>query len=147
MLLEPTPAFYEQEDDKKQGLDFSYLLKYLWSYKKLLVQLAIGLLVGSGLQFRGIAGAGFGNGLANLGLDLGFSSLRGRARGAISNGLMGDNVRDGFRNGAEGGLIQSAITNACYGRPRLLGEKEKEGVKKLIIEWKVVMNLAIKSLL
>ncbi|MET3129147.1 ATP-binding cassette subfamily B protein [Arcicella rosea] len=50
LLLEPTPAFYEQEDDKKQSLDFSYLLKYLWSYKKLLVQLAIGLLVGSGLQ-------------------------------------------------------------------------------------------------
>ncbi len=50
LLLEPTPAFYEQEDDKKQGLDFSYLLKYLWSYKKLLIQLAIGLLVGSGLQ-------------------------------------------------------------------------------------------------
>jgi len=50
LLLEPTPAFYEREDDKKQGLDFSYLLKYLWSYKKLLVQLAIGLLVGSGLQ-------------------------------------------------------------------------------------------------
>ncbi|MEA5259750.1 peptidase domain-containing ABC transporter [Arcicella aquatica] len=50
LLLEPTPAFYEQEDDKKQGLDFSYLLKYLWSYKKLLFQLAIGLLVGSGLQ-------------------------------------------------------------------------------------------------
>lgn len=50
LLLETTPSFYEQEDDKKQGLDFSYLLKYLWSYKKLLVQLAIGLLVGSGLQ-------------------------------------------------------------------------------------------------
>ncbi len=50
LLLEPTPTFYEQEDDKKQGLDFSYLLKYLWSYKKLLIQLAIGLLVGSGLQ-------------------------------------------------------------------------------------------------
>lgn len=50
LLLETTPAFYEQEDDKKQGLDFSYLLKYLWSYKKLLFQLAIGLLVGSGLQ-------------------------------------------------------------------------------------------------
>ncbi|MDI9873233.1 peptidase domain-containing ABC transporter [Flectobacillus rivi] len=50
LLLEPTPAFYEQEDDKKQGLDFRYLLKYLWSYKKLLIQLAIGLLVGSGFQ-------------------------------------------------------------------------------------------------
>jgi ATP-binding cassette, subfamily B, bacterial len=50
LLVETTPAFFEQEDDKKAGLDFSYLLKYLWSYKKLLFQLAIGLLVGSGLQ-------------------------------------------------------------------------------------------------
>ncbi len=50
LLVETTPAFFEQEDDKKTGLDFSYLLKYLWSYKKLLFQLAIGLLVGSGLQ-------------------------------------------------------------------------------------------------
>jgi ATP-binding cassette, subfamily B, bacterial len=50
LLVETTPAFFEQEDDKKMGLDFSYLLKYLWSYKKLLFQLAIGLLVGSGLQ-------------------------------------------------------------------------------------------------
>ena len=50
LLVETTPAFFEQEDDKKTGLDFSYLLKYLWSYKKLLFQLLIGLLVGSGLQ-------------------------------------------------------------------------------------------------
>jgi len=50
LLVETTPAFFEQEDDKKTGLDFSYLLKYLWSYKKLLFQLAVGLLVGSGLQ-------------------------------------------------------------------------------------------------
>ncbi len=50
LLVETTPAFFEQEDDKKAGLDFSYLLKYLWSYKKLLFQLAVGLLVGSGLQ-------------------------------------------------------------------------------------------------
>jgi ATP-binding cassette, subfamily B, bacterial len=50
LLVEPTPVFYETEEDKKTGLDFSYLLKYLWSYKKLLFQLAVGLLVGSGLQ-------------------------------------------------------------------------------------------------
>lgn len=50
LLVETTPVFFEQEDDKKTGLDFSYLLKYLWSYKKLLFQLAVGLLVGSGLQ-------------------------------------------------------------------------------------------------
>ncbi|PWK16673.1 ATP-binding cassette subfamily B protein [Arcicella aurantiaca] len=50
LLIETTPAFFEQEDDKKSGLDFSYILKYLWSYKKLLFQLVVGLVVGSGLQ-------------------------------------------------------------------------------------------------
>ncbi len=50
LLLEATPAFFEQENDKKNDLDFSYLLKYLWQYKKLLLQLVAGLFVGSGLQ-------------------------------------------------------------------------------------------------
>jgi ATP-binding cassette, subfamily B, bacterial len=50
LLVEPTPKFYETEDDKSNGLDFSYLFKYLWQYKKLLLQLVVGLLVGSGLQ-------------------------------------------------------------------------------------------------
>ena len=50
LLIEPTPKFFEREDDKSNGLDFSYLLKYLWAYKKLLLQLVVGLLVGSGLQ-------------------------------------------------------------------------------------------------
>ena len=50
LLVEPTPKFFEREDDKSNGLDFSYLLKYLWAYKKLLLQLVVGLLVGSGLQ-------------------------------------------------------------------------------------------------
>jgi ATP-binding cassette, subfamily B, bacterial len=50
LLVEPTPKFYETEDDKSDGLDFSYLFKYLWQYKKLLLQLVVGLLVGSGLQ-------------------------------------------------------------------------------------------------
>jgi ATP-binding cassette subfamily B protein len=29
LLIEPTPKFFEREDDKSNGLDFSYLLKYL----------------------------------------------------------------------------------------------------------------------
>jgi ATP-binding cassette, subfamily B, bacterial len=54
LLVEPTPKFYSPPTpgggDDKEGLDFSYLFKYLWQYKKLLLQLVVGLLVGSGLQ-------------------------------------------------------------------------------------------------
>ncbi len=50
LLLEPTPSFYknEWEEEKKHG--FSYLYKYLFRYKNLLFQLALGLLGGSLLQ-------------------------------------------------------------------------------------------------
>ena len=50
LLLEPTPAFFEQEDEKATSYGFERVLAYLWQYKRLLVQLALGLLVGSGLQ-------------------------------------------------------------------------------------------------
>lgn len=52
LLLEPTPKLKQKEDDdnteNKQG--FSFLFKYLFRYKKFLVQLIIGLLAGSLLQ-------------------------------------------------------------------------------------------------
>ncbi|MBA3706520.1 MAG: peptidase domain-containing ABC transporter, partial [Bacteroidetes bacterium] len=55
LLLEPTPEFYEQEyitgeKEKPKPKGFSFLFKYLFRYKKLLVQLVIGLLAGSLLQ-------------------------------------------------------------------------------------------------
>ena len=55
LLVEPTPKFFSPPtpdggDEKEQGLDFSYLFKYLWACRKLLLQLVVGLLVGSGLQ-------------------------------------------------------------------------------------------------
>jgi ATP-binding cassette, subfamily B, bacterial len=52
LLLEPTPRFYEREGSTKSGsgLKLSYLYGYLWRYRKLLVQLGLGLLVGSLLQ-------------------------------------------------------------------------------------------------
>lgn len=50
LLLEPTPAFFEQEDERTTGYSFERVFGYLWQYKRLLVQLALGLLVGSGLQ-------------------------------------------------------------------------------------------------
>ena len=50
LLLYTTPKFYELEEDRKDRLDFSRLLQYLLPYKNLLVQLALGLLIGSILQ-------------------------------------------------------------------------------------------------
>lgn len=50
LLLEPTPTFYEQEDEKVTSYGFKRVIGYLWQYKWLFLQLAIGLLVGSGLQ-------------------------------------------------------------------------------------------------
>ena len=54
LLLEPTPEFYSEnspnglKETKPKG--FSFLFKYLFRYKKLLIQLIIGLLAGSLLQ-------------------------------------------------------------------------------------------------
>lgn len=53
LLLEPTPTFQEQDDEFQQGAGaygFGRVLGYLWQYKALLGQLALGLAVGSGLQ-------------------------------------------------------------------------------------------------
>jgi ATP-binding cassette subfamily B protein len=50
LLLEPTPAFYELDDEQPANYSFARVLGYLGQYKRLLVQLALGLAVGSGLQ-------------------------------------------------------------------------------------------------
>ncbi|MCL2290378.1 MAG: peptidase domain-containing ABC transporter [Bacteroidetes bacterium] len=50
LLLEPTPAFYEQEDEKSDRTKFSYVFRYLRPYRKYIVQLFLGLLLGSLLQ-------------------------------------------------------------------------------------------------
>lgn len=51
LLLEPTPKFYNSEwDEKEKSLGFAFLFKYIFKYKKFLVQLIIGLLAGSLLQ-------------------------------------------------------------------------------------------------
>ena len=49
-LFEVTPSFYENADEKQEGLNFSRILKYLFNYKKLLIQLFIGFLMGSAMQ-------------------------------------------------------------------------------------------------
>ena len=51
LLLEPTPAFYREEDDKEERkLSFRYLLNYLRPYKSYIIQLLLGMLVGSVLS-------------------------------------------------------------------------------------------------
>ena len=50
MILQSTPDFYEQEDEKADKNKFRFLYQYLRPHKKLIVQLVVGLIVGSLLQ-------------------------------------------------------------------------------------------------
>ena len=50
LLLEPTAAFYEQENEKDNRLGWGIIVKYMLQYKKQLVQLILGLLLASLLQ-------------------------------------------------------------------------------------------------
>jgi ATP-binding cassette subfamily B protein len=50
LLLSPTPEFYEQEDEKGGQVRWSLALRYLTTYRKLVLQLLLGLGVGSLLQ-------------------------------------------------------------------------------------------------
>jgi ATP-binding cassette subfamily B protein len=50
LLLAPTPKFYEQEDEKGSEVRWSFLLRYLITYRRLVIQLFIGLGMGSLLQ-------------------------------------------------------------------------------------------------
>lgn len=50
LLVSASPGFYEQEGDKDDVLSLTYMLGYLLKYKRLIVQLFIGLGVGSLIQ-------------------------------------------------------------------------------------------------
>jgi ATP-binding cassette subfamily B protein len=50
LLLSPTPQFYEQDDEKGSEVRWSFLLRYLVTYRKLVIQLLFGLGIGSLLQ-------------------------------------------------------------------------------------------------
>jgi ATP-binding cassette, subfamily B, bacterial len=50
LLLEPTPAFYEQINEKNKGIGWGLLSKYAFKYKAQIIQLFLGLLIGSLLQ-------------------------------------------------------------------------------------------------
>lgn len=71
LLFEPTPAFYQNEEDKKTRSGFSFMLNYLKPHKRFFIQLILGLLFGSLLQLifpfltQSIVDKGIGN--QNLG--------------------------------------------------------------------------------
>lgn len=50
LLLEPRPDFYSQKDEKVSKTKFSFILKYLLPYKALILQLFLGMLLGTLLQ-------------------------------------------------------------------------------------------------
>jgi ATP-binding cassette, subfamily B, bacterial len=50
LLLEPSPGFYEAQEEKKKKLGLSLVLSYLRDYKKLIFQLLLGVLTISLLQ-------------------------------------------------------------------------------------------------
>ncbi|WP_293308315.1 peptidase domain-containing ABC transporter [Pedobacter sp. UBA5917] len=48
LVLETTPSFYKTEfDDEENKTSFSFLYRYLFRYRSMLIQLAVGLLAGS----------------------------------------------------------------------------------------------------
>ena len=50
LLIDPTPKFYQSEFEEDEKFGFSFIFKYLYEYKKFVIQLIIGLLAGSLLQ-------------------------------------------------------------------------------------------------
>lgn len=50
LMISPSPDFYKQGGDPEKGLNLTYMLGYLFKYKQLIVQLFVGLGVGSLLQ-------------------------------------------------------------------------------------------------
>jgi ATP-binding cassette subfamily B protein len=50
LLIEPSPDFYSQEDEKPNKSGFKFLFSYLKPYRKFIAQLILGLLIGSVLQ-------------------------------------------------------------------------------------------------
>ena len=67
LLLETTPAFYELKGEKSDRQKFSFLFKYLTPHKKYIVQLFLGMLLGSLLQLilpfltQSVVDVGIGN--------------------------------------------------------------------------------------
>jgi len=72
LLFELSPDFYAVEDEKQDKTKFKFVLQYLRPYKKLIVQLFMGMLVGTGLQLifpfltQSIVDYGIGNSNLNF---------------------------------------------------------------------------------
>lgn len=80
MALQPTPAFYQKEDVKRQGNPFRFLWGYMMPYKRFFVQLILGLLLGSLLQllFPFLTQAIVDKGIAGKNLNLIYLILAGQ---------------------------------------------------------------------
>lgn len=50
LILEPTPTFYKQQDEKEEGIGWGLLLNYVKQQKSFVIQLLLGLLIGTLLQ-------------------------------------------------------------------------------------------------
>jgi len=50
MILQPTPSFYEQEEEKEKKSGFAFLMRYIKLYKKYFFQIFLGLFIGSIIQ-------------------------------------------------------------------------------------------------
>jgi ATP-binding cassette subfamily B protein len=50
LFLRATPKFYQLEDDGAKKLNWSFITKYLFSYKRLLLQIVLALTIGTVLQ-------------------------------------------------------------------------------------------------
>ncbi len=50
LTVEPAPSFFEREDEKEKRTSFAFLRKYFRPYRKLVVQLLLGVLLASILQ-------------------------------------------------------------------------------------------------
>ncbi len=50
LIIEPTPALFEENNDEKKSRGFRFLFKYFRFYRKYFLQLVLGLLLGSFIQ-------------------------------------------------------------------------------------------------
>lgn len=50
LILTPTHSFYTEDGEASQGIKWSFLLRYLYTYRKLFIQLLLGMGIGSLLQ-------------------------------------------------------------------------------------------------
>lgn len=87
MALQPTPAFYEKQDEKrKMDKSFRFLWSYVHPYKRFFVQLLLGLLLGSVLQliFPFLTQAIVDKGIAGKNLNLIYLILVGQLMLVVS---------------------------------------------------------------